>query len=354
MIINILSIVTLVILLRWVSTDIMMPQRKKVYFVYCIILTMIIVAAELGCLLTDNTIPENRRLSIFFNILGFSLSSFVFFMESNFYNVEKNILYYIPPIINLVMTLASPYFGWIFFVDENCSYHRGRFFIFYLIVFLYSVVFSLGKKLYASKNYPVYFRKRIIESGVVMVIGIIIQVVLPQYHTTWMIITIYLVLYYALSSQMGSLMDGLTGLLNRTAFNKQMEHLKLDANRTTVLFMIDINDFKLINDTKGHPCGDYYLREIGKMMQTVFSSNAQIFRFGGDEFSAILSMKQGDSIDSYINKIDIILKNKQTEDEDFPDLAVGYSIFEENINARDTIDLADNNMYENKRIKKKA
>ena len=354
MIINILSIVTLVILLRWVSTDIMMPQRKKVYFVYCIILTMIIVAAELGCLLTDNTIPENRRLSIFFNMLGFSLSSFVFIMESNFYYVEKNILYYVPPIINLVMTLASPYFGWIFFIKEDCSYHRGKFFIVYLIVFLYSVIFSLGKKLYVSKNYPVYFRKRIIESGVVMVIGIIIQVVLPQYHTTWMIITIYLVLYYALSCQMGSLMDGLTGLLNRTAFNKQMEHLKFDTNRTTVLFMIDINDFKLINDTRGHTYGDFYLREIGKIMKTVFSINAQIFRFGGDEFSVILSMKLGDSIDSYVDKLDAILKNKQTEDEDFPDLAVGYSIFEENTNIRDTIDLADNNMYENKRVKKKV
>ena len=54
-----------------------------------------------------------------------------------------------------------------------------------LIIFLYSVVFSLGKKLLASRNFPVYFHKRIIESGIVMVSGIMIQVVFPQYHTTW-------------------------------------------------------------------------------------------------------------------------------------------------------------------------
>jgi hypothetical protein len=65
-------------------------------------------------------------------------------------------------------------------------------------------------------------------------------------------------------------------------------------------------------------------------------------------------MKSGDSIDSYVNKLDAVLKKRQTEDENFPDLAVGYSIFEENTNIRDTIDLADNNMYENKRVKKKV
>lgn len=351
MIINILSIVILAILLRWISSEIMIEPRKKKHFVYCIILTMIITAAELGCSLTDNSIPENRWLSIFFNMVGFSLSSFVFITESNFYNAEKNILYYVPPIINLLMTLASPYFGWIFFVEADCSYHRGRFFFVYLIIFLYSVVFSLGKKLYASRNYPVYFQKRIIESGIVMFIGIMIQVVFPQYHTTWMIISFYLVLYYALSCEMSSLMDGLTGLLNRAAFNKQIEHLKLSAKRTSVLFMIDINDFKHINDTKGHTYGDFYLKEIGKILEMVFPFNAKIFRFGGDEFSVILSMKPDDSIDSYAGKLDSILKSRQIEDADFPDVAVGYSIFEADIAARDTIDLADNNMYKNKRTK---
>ena len=285
MIINILSIATLVILLRWISSDIMIEKRKKKHFVYCVLLTMIITAAELGCFLTDNSIPENRWLCILFNMLGFSLTPFVFLVESNLSNSEKNILYYVPPIINLVMTIVSPYYGWIFFVEENCSYHRGRFFFVYLIVFLYSVIFSLGKKLLASRNYPAYFHKRIIESGIVMFIGIMIQVVFPQYHTTWMMVAFYLVLYYALSCEMSSLVDGLTGLLNRAAFNKEIEHLKLSSNRTTGLFMIDVNDFKDINDAKGHTYGDYYLKEIGKILQIVFSSNAQIFRFGGDEFS---------------------------------------------------------------------
>ncbi len=314
---------------------------------------MIITAAELGCLLTDNTIPENRWLSIFFNTLGFSLSPFVFLVESNIYEAKKRILPCVPPLINLVMAAASPYHGWIFFVGADCSYQRGRFFFVYIIVYLYSVLFALGKKLFASKNYPVYFHQRIFETVIVLLVGNIIQIVFPQYHTTWMMIALYLILNYALICEMSSLMDGVTGLLNRAAFNRAIEHLKVSSKRKTVLFMIDINDFKEINDAKGHTYGDYYLKEIGKILDKVFSFNAQIFRFGGDEFCVILSKKPSDKTD-YAAKLVSLIKDRQNEDPDFPGLAVGYCDFEFDKNVQDIIIMADNNMYENKRTKKRS
>lgn len=350
MIINLVTIAISAILLRWISSDIILEKRKKRYFIYCVLLTMIITGAELGCLLTDNTIPENRPLCLFFNTLGFSLTPFVFLVESNISNSQRKVLYYVPPLINLVMSLASPYHGWIFLVGEDCSYHRGSFFFIYLIAFLYSVVFSLGKKLLAFRNYPAYFHKRIIDSGIFLFIGIIIQVVFPQYHTTWITTAFYLVLYYALSCEMSSLLDGLTGLLNRTAFNREIEHLKLSSKQNMVIYMIDVNDFKGINDTKGHTSGDYYLKEIGKILETVFSFNAKIYRFGGDEFSVILSRKPGDSMD-YADKLVSLIKNRQGEDPDFPSVAVGCSNFEAGENAWETINMADNNMYKNKRAK---
>ena len=152
---------------------------------------------------------------------------------------------------------------------------------------------------------------------------------------------------------MSSLLDGLTGLLNRAAFNKEIEHLKLSSKWTTVLYMIDVNNFKDINDAKGHTSGDYYLKEIGKILEVVFSNNAQIFRFGGDEFSVILSKRPGDSMD-YVGRLDSLIRSRQIEEPDFPDVAVGYSEFDANKNVQDIIDLADNNMYKNKRIMKRS
>ena len=276
MTINLLTIAILAILARWVSSDILLEKRKKKYFLYSVFLTMIIAGAELGCALTDNTVPGNRQLSIFFNMLGFSLTPFVFLVGTDLGKTKKRFLSYLPPVINLVLTIASAYHGWIFLVEADCSYQRGRFFFIYLITFLYSVLFALGKKLLASRTYPVYFQKRIIESGILLVAGIMIQVLFPRYHTTWITAAFYLVLSYALSCEMSSLMDGLTGLLNRTAFNKRIERLKPSSKRATVLFMIDVNDFKVINDAKGHAYGDYYLKEIGEILGVVFYLNAQI------------------------------------------------------------------------------
>jgi len=353
MIIHLLSISILVTLLRWVASDIIIEKRKKKNFIYCILLTIIITAAELGCLLTDNTFPENRRLCLFFNTLGFSLTPFVFLVESDIGKAKKRVLYYLPSLINLVLSIASPRHGWIFFVGEDCTYQRGSFFFIYLIAFLYSVFFSLGKKLFTSRNYPAYFHKRIIENGILLFIGIMIQVIFPQYHTTWITTTFYLVLYYTLSCEMGSMMDGVTGLLNRVAFNKVIEHLELSPKRNIVLFMIDVNDFKDINDVKGHTSGDYYLKEIGKILEKVFSFNAQIYRFGGDEFCVILIQKPNDRTD-YAGKLVSLIKNRQQEDPDFPDVALGYSNFEAGKNVSDIINLADNNMYQNKRINKRT
>jgi len=348
--ISLLTIAILAILAKWVFSDILLEKRKKKHFLHTVFLTMIIAGAELGCALTDNTVPENRQLSIFFNILGFSLTPFVFLVEADMVKAKKRFLFYLPPVMNMVLTIASAYHGWIFFVEADCSYHRGRFFYLYLIAFLYSVLLALGKKLLAARNYPVYFQKRIIESGFLLVAGIMIQVIFPRYHTTWITAAFYLVLCYALSCEMSSLMDGLTGLLNRTAFNKGIERLKLSSKQATVLFMIDVNDFKVINDAKGHAYGDYYLKEIGEILGVVFSFNARIYRFGGDEFSVILSTKPSDEME-YTAKLVSLIKSRQKEDPDFPGVAVGYAHFETGKDARETMELADYNMYQDKRAK---
>ena len=61
-------------------------------------------------------------------------------------------------------------------------------------------------------------------------------------------------------------------------------------------------------------------------------------------------MDSGDILNAGIKShLDSILRSRQTEDADFPDIAVGYSFFEAGRNTRDTINLADENMYKNKK-----
>ncbi|MDD3402383.1 MAG: diguanylate cyclase [Hespellia sp.] len=349
MIIPILCIVIMVILWRWTTTDIMLEQGAKKYLKICIFLTILVVAAEIGCISYDNTIPENRTISILFNMIGFGTAPFVFLFESCFYSRKRSVLIFIPVIVNLAAVLLSPVWGWVFYVTEECVYQRGPLYFVFIVAFAYSVLISLERKVEAFRHFPSYFKRRIINSSVVMLGALLVQVIFSQYHTTWIIICVYFVLYYALLCEINSMVDGLTGVLNKFVFNKQIQHLQITHASRYYLLMIDVNDFKLVNDRNGHLYGDKCLIEIAALIRGTFDSATQIFRFGGDEFSVLLKAESDESVEQYIEELKNGFDRKQKTWKDFPDIAVGYAQFTPNMIPHETVSLADELMYENKR-----
>lgn len=84
--------------------------------------------------------------------------------------------------------------------------------------------------------------------------------------------------------------DELTGCLNKIAFHDTVsKELTTDMNDSThALFIIDLDNFKSINDNLGHPFGDSVLREVGEKLSHLFSSHDYIGRIGGDEFMVFM------------------------------------------------------------------
>ena len=84
--------------------------------------------------------------------------------------------------------------------------------------------------------------------------------------------------------------DALTGLANRAEFNVKLEsaskRLKRNGSTITVM-MIDLDKFKDVNDTLGHPAGDKLLIEVGKRLQSTVRETDVLARLGGDEFAII-------------------------------------------------------------------
>lgn len=78
--------------------------------------------------------------------------------------------------------------------------------------------------------------------------------------------------------------DGLTGIANRRCGEKQMHELLRD-NAAGLFCLMDVNDFKSINDTYGHKIGDDALREMAAAIKKSFRSDDVIMRLGGDEFA---------------------------------------------------------------------
>ena len=85
--------------------------------------------------------------------------------------------------------------------------------------------------------------------------------------------------------------DPLTGATNRSAMDERLEQAidHAQANETTVaLFFIDLNGFKLINDTHGHEVGDKLLSGVASNLRSCLRNSDTIARFGGDEFVIII------------------------------------------------------------------
>jgi len=86
--------------------------------------------------------------------------------------------------------------------------------------------------------------------------------------------------------------DGLTKLSNRRAFDAKIEELFIGyrkGGKSFVLAIIDIDHFKKINDTYGHPAGDEVLRQISSVLRQSFDSPYLIGRYGGEEFVILMT-----------------------------------------------------------------
>ena len=85
--------------------------------------------------------------------------------------------------------------------------------------------------------------------------------------------------------------DFLTGLPNRSKFMEDLQNLIAEKTACTVM-MIDIDDFKNINDTYGHTAGDDALKQLAARLKELRSQILTAYRFAGDEFILIIKSEQ--------------------------------------------------------------
>ena len=113
--------------------------------------------------------------------------------------------------------------------------------------------------------------------------------------------------------------------------------------------MMDVDDFKIFNDTYGHLDGDNVLKEIGRIIHTFIRSSDSAFRYGGEEFVVIMPETNGNSAHTVAERIRqgfkqhvFITHNKSPEQ---LTLSLGLAQFTPGEDARTLVKRADFNMY---------
>ena len=157
--------------------------------------------------------------------------------------------------------------------------------------------------------------------------------------------------------------DALTHVKNKGAFSAAIDDLQkqMDGGKTQMAFAVgvfDCDDLKLVNDQYGHEKGDVYLKTASRVICRVFQ-HSPVFRIGGDEFAVILRNED------YINRDALVGQFEKSKAEvtastenrwEQVHMAMGIAVYDPDSDRAviDVVRRADQGMYENKRIRKKA
>ncbi|WP_026508590.1 sensor domain-containing diguanylate cyclase [Butyrivibrio sp. MC2013] len=147
--------------------------------------------------------------------------------------------------------------------------------------------------------------------------------------------------------------DALTGIKNKNAYshaeNRLNEQIKASHELRFGIVVFDINNLKLVNDTKGHKAGDELIRKGCHIICTSFK-HSPVFRVGGDEFVAIVKGEDYDNVDSLMKEFhNGNLERKKADD---VVIASGLAIYRDDNNLSQVFERADSAMYRDKQALK--
>lgn len=157
--------------------------------------------------------------------------------------------------------------------------------------------------------------------------------------------------------------DELTGIANRRKFEYEFSRTYEFALRTKItgaLILLDLDNFKSINDRFGHSTGDSVLKQVGLALSPVVRNYEMLARVGGDEFAILISHSGEEAIERLMKQIPLALKSVRINPYDTTDLtetleiSMGYCVFPLNDSSnKEVYEMADKIMYKNKFSSKK-
>lgn len=356
--------------IAWQITHSVSKQMSRILFRYVVLGNMLILILDILWMLVEGQrFPGAIQLNGIIN--GIYLGAvvvmggiwYLYVLESLKYELTKELVSTVltPGLLFVVLNLISIKTGWIFYISKDNHYMRGPLFFLQTIVALLMLFVSMVHLIVSYFMPQTKISKqeilKLMSFYIVPFIGTLLTLPFSGMPGTWTCAAVSVILIYMNDQDNAILRDSLTGLNNRktlkptfTAYVRQVTE-----GKNLFLFMMDLNNFKSINDTYGHPVGDQALVEAAHLItRSVSGTQAIVVRYGGDEFVVLTFFSGNASAETYEKQ----LKQSFTDwnqEHDFPYtlmVSIGWCRWHEGQTLEDMLANADQRLYEEKRSNK--
>ena len=341
-------------------------KRRTLYLTYSIV-AVAALFEWLGVQISGNTSfsPWILRTVKLFDYILTPIAGGAIILQFGKKSILETIMFVILG-INVVFQIISLFTGWMIVISDDNSYSHGQLYFLYIGLYLAVIIIVIIEFMLYGKK----FRKQNIASLyaalLVVVAGISFQEILgKEVRLAYVSLTICLALFFIHNSEFAQLElddrfyeqkikvleDPLTTLFSYHAYNsviEEMSALRFLAN-DLVVFLIDVNGLKAVNDRLGHSAGDELIRGAANCIYASLSHYGKCYRTGGDEFVVIANMSD-EAIKEKLDLLDDLTKKWQEGKDIELSLSVGYAKASDNLNSNivELVNLADENMYKEK------
>lgn len=260
--------------------------------------------------------------------------------------------------VNIVVLVLSQFFNWYYYIDSGNIYHRGP--LFWLpasitvALMLASFILIAVNRRKIEKKYFFSLLFFAVPPFICIFLAILFYGISLMLNSV--VISLLIVFFDIQNNSM--YIDYVTGVNNRQKLEAYMKKRinASTAHKTFSAILLDMNDFKAINDTYGHDMGDDALETSALLLKSCLRADDFIARFGGDEFCIILNVSNKTDLEATVGRINRCLE-KYNEAGAKPykiDFSMGYAVYDpgSHMKLEEFRKHIDQLMYEDKRSKR--
>lgn len=359
------------------ENEILLIEQKKLLSTVAVIIIAEVIIDTVSFAI-DGKISRNIEIYKLLKIVEFSISPLIpviiakIITRRSFWKKIQP-LFNVLIISNIVLQVTTFFIPLMFYIDENAVYHRTVFSYVYFMVLIISVVALFLASLNTFIQSTEKMSWTLIGASILIGIGVTTREIIEQCNSDWLSISFCYFIFILYFNNSYLRIDSVSSLLNRAAF----DHKSANINFSTVVFIIDANNFKSINDTYGHQCGDWAISKIAEAILNAFGKIGFCYRIGGDEFGVILKPNmleklsyQAPNHDTYEmiksleKRLDEEMLKISRENPILKDgLSSGFGIYtsprrnydgDDYKTFKEVLEIADKRMYQKKNLKKGA